>query len=143
MAVALDIQGTGLQGGTAAIGNTTNMSWSVGEPTIVRVHILDGGLAAEVQVRWDNPHPGAPKLAGFLTLLQHTGEWVVIAAVTAATESSLVMPADFAAVAAAQNLGPGSGPWQTATPESQGLSSAELQVSGLRRHRHAQIHYSF
>ena len=98
-----------MQGGTAAIGNTTNMSWSVGEPTIVRVHILDGGLAAEVQVRWDNPHPGAPKLAGFLTLLQHTGEWVVIAAVASQfpmhgifhERSPPITPADFEAVGAA------------------------------------------
>lgn len=67
---------------------------AAGEPKILRVHVLDGGLAAEVQVQWD-AH------AGFLTLLQHAGRWVVIAAVTAPATSTRVTPADFGSVAAA------------------------------------------
>ena len=116
-AVALNIQGTGLQGGTASIGaNTECMQHGIFTDTYIsRVHVLEVGLAAEVQVQWvvSEDCSGAQYInrAGFLTLLQHAGEWVVIAAVTAPTDrptdgrtapttATRVTPADFAAVAA-------------------------------------------
>ena len=105
-AVALVVTAEGLQEnpGCFIAGTMAGGHPAAPRTKIVRVHVLEGGLAAEVQVQWDYVEVEEVrwmKRGGFLTLLQHAGEWVVIAAVTAATKSSLVTPADFAAVAAA------------------------------------------